>query len=319
MRSARMMLRAAAPRLRHASLSTVARNARCTPAAARHLSTGEEEPIERDSMEYDVVIVGGGPAGLAAAIRLKQLEEGTGNEISVCLLEKASEIGAHVVSGNVFEPRALHELLPDWRDDDNAPLQTKVETDTFAYLSSETGAVPLPCPPSLHNEGNYVASLSQVVRWLGEKAEALGVEVYPGFSAAEVLYDDKGHVRGVATRDVGLNKDGSKGENYEPGMELLAKQTLLAEGARGSCSEEVMAIFDLRKHCDPQQFGLGVKEVRSRRPDAIGATRVHLTITWVVSFSILGPFAMLRAGLGNSGREVPTGTRTTYDRLALDF
>ena len=176
-------------------------------------------------------VIGGGPAGLAAAIRLKQLEESRGEEISVCVVEKASEVGAHIVSGNVFEPRALDELLPDWREDEDAPLQTRVTKDSFLFLLNETGSAPLPVPPSLHNDGNYITSLSQVVRWLGEKAEELGVEVYPGFSAAEVLYEG-GAVKGVATRDTGLNKDGTPSDQFERGIELVARQTLFAEGAR---------------------------------------------------------------------------------------
>ena len=228
-------------------------------------SADADDPLtaERDYMEYDVVIVGAGPAGLSAAIRLKQLEAETGKEISVCVLEKGAEVGAHILSGNVFEPRALDELLPDWKERE-APLETPAREDHFLFLRNETSSVKAPFIPStLHNHGNYIISLGKLVRWLGEQAEELGVEIYPGFPASEVLYSEAdGGVMGVATRDMGIAKDGTPKDGlFARGMELRARQTLFAEGCRGSCSEEVMKAFDLRKDCDPQAYGLGIKEV----------------------------------------------------------
>jgi electron-transferring-flavoprotein dehydrogenase len=209
---------------------------------------------DREAMEFDVVIVGAGPAGLAAAIRLKQLLPDT----TVCVVEKGGEVGAHILSGAVIEPRALDELLPDWRERD-APLTTPAGEDRFLYLTA-TRAFRLPTPPQMHNKGNYIVSLGNVCRWLGQQAEALGVEIYPGFAAAEVLEED-GRVVGVATGDMGIERSGAHGANYAPGMELRATYTLLAEGCRGSLTKRVLARFNLRDGHDPQTYGLGIKEL----------------------------------------------------------
>lgn len=234
--------------------------------------------MERESIAFDAVIVGAGPSGLAAAIRLMQLGEAQGEERSICVLEKGSEVGAHILSGAVVETRALDELLPDWTER-NSPLDTPMVGERFEFLTANR-SFRLPTPPQMHNTGNFVVSLGNVCRWLAEQAESLGIEIFPGFSAAEVLYDEEGAVYGVATRDMGLNRDNTPGPNFEPGVEIHARQTLFCEGCHGSLTKELMDRFDLRDGVDPQTYGLGLKELWDVPADVHNPGEVAHTVGW---------------------------------------
>ena len=238
--------------------------------------------MQRESMEFDVVIVGAGPAGLSAAIRLMQLGAEAGEEVSVCLVEKGSEVGAHILSGAILAPKSLNELLPDWQSM-GAPVTTPVTSDEYYMLTSAKARIALPkliIPRPIHNKGNYAISLGNLCRWLGEQAEEMGVNVFPGFAASEVLYNDDGSVKGVATGDMGIDKDGTPKDSHEPGYELHAKYTLFAEGCRGHLGKQLMAKFGLRENSGTQHYAIGIKELWDIDPAKHEPGRILHTLGW---------------------------------------
>ena len=238
--------------------------------------------MQRESMEFDVVIVGAGPAGLSAAIRLMQLGAEAGEEVSVCLVEKGSEVGAHILSGAILAPKSLNELLPDWQSM-GAPVTTPVTSDEYYMLTSAKARIALPrliIPRPIHNKGNYAISLGNLCRWLGEQAEEMGVNVFPGFAASEVLHNDDGSVKGVATGDMGIGKDGTPKDTHEPGYELHAKYTLFAEGCRGHLGKQLMAKFGLRENSGTQHYAIGIKELWDIDPAKHEPGRILHTLGW---------------------------------------
>ena len=242
--------------------------------------------MSRESMEYDVVIVGAGPSGLSTAIKLRQLCLENQCDISVCVLEKGSEVGAHILSGAVLEPRALNELFPDWKER-GAPLNTAVTSDQFLFLTQKN-SFKLPTPPQMNNHGNFIISLGNLCRWLAEQAEALGVEIYPGFAASEILFNEDGSVKGVATGDMGRGKDGTETENFTPGIELHAKQTIFSEGSRGSLTKVLFERFNLRSDADPQTYAIGIKELWEVEPEKHQEGLALHSVGWPIDSSTYG-------------------------------